>query len=89
MDYATIANMTLMMEMTTRSSLIKSDLEPGNFSSPENLRLIWRSWSTTTSKNLTNEDSGFAGRWNKSDLIFLSHFSLEWIRLLLKVTKQT
>ena len=70
MDYATIANMTLMMEMITRSSLIKSDLEPGNFSSPENLRLIWRSWSTTTSKNLINEDSGFAGRWNKFDHIF-------------------
>ena len=70
MDYATIANMTLMMEMTTRSSLIKSDLELGNSSSPENLRPIWRSWSTTTSKNLTNEDSGFEGRWNKFDLIF-------------------
>ena len=70
MDCVIIANMKLTMEMITKSSLIKSDLEPGSFSSPENLRQKWRSWSTTTSKNLTNEDSGFAGRWNKSDHIF-------------------
>merc|ERR1719322_2012852 len=87
MDCVIIANMTLMMAMTTRSSLIKSDLEPGNSSSPENLRQKWRSWLTTTSKNLINEDSGFEGRWSKFDHIFLSHFSLEWNRLLLKDAK--